>query len=117
VLPYEEYGISEPNLSARLSVIFGLFGVALAPAAVYLAMRLEQVSLLMAVMGIAACCPVLGLVALQLAKRARFRRSISLGRMDGAKMAGFGRLLGTLSLALGLGACVALAVYAFMSSR
>jgi hypothetical protein len=37
--------------------------------------------------------------------------------MSGAKLAGLGRLLGTLSLSFGLAACVALAVYAVMNSR
>jgi hypothetical protein len=117
VLPYEEYRVSQPNVRARFSALVGLLGVALAPGAIYLSMRLEQVSLIMSVIAIAAGCTIFGFSALLLAKRARLRRSISLGRMDGARLAGLGRLLGTISLALGLGACVALAVYAVMVSR
>jgi hypothetical protein len=37
--------------------------------------------------------------------------------MGGAKLAGLGRLLGMLALSFGLAACVALAVYAIMTSR
>ncbi|MGD0272380.1 MAG: hypothetical protein ABSB96_01395 [Gaiellaceae bacterium] len=117
MLPYEDYRTNQANVRARLAALTGLIGVVLAPAAIVLSMRLVEVTLIMAVIAIAAGCSVFGILALVLAKRARLRRSISLGRMGGAKLAGLGRLLGTLALSLGLAACVALAVYAIMTSR
>jgi len=114
---YDDYQANEPNVRARLAVLTGLAGVALAPAAIVLSMKSVAVTLIMAVIAIAGGCSVFGILALALAKRACLRRSISLGRMGGAKLAGLGRLLGTLSLSLGLAACVALGVYVVMTSR
>jgi hypothetical protein len=116
VLPYDDYQ-KQPNVSARLSALIGLLGIALAPAAILLHMRLGAVTLLMAVGGIAAGCTIFGVVALLLTRRARLRRVVSLERIGGAKQAVFGRLLGTLALAIGLGACISLAVYALLASR
>jgi hypothetical protein len=114
VLPYDDYRTSQSNVRARLAALTGLIGFFLAPAAIVLSMRMAKVTLIMAVIAIAA---VFGILALALAKRARLRRSISLGRMGGAKLAGLGRLLGMLALSFGLAACVALSVYAIMTSR
>ena len=116
MLPYDDYE-KQPNVRARLSALFGLLGAALPLAAIVLHMRLATVTLLMAVGGIAAVCTIFGFVALLLAKRARLRRVVSLERIGGAKQAAFGRLLGTLALAIGLGACISLAVYALLASR
>ena len=117
MLPYDDYRTNQSNVRARLAALTGLIGIALAPAAIVLSMRMAKVTLIMAVIAIAAGCSLFGILALLLAKRARLRRSISLGRMGGAKLAGLGRLLGTLALSLGLAACVALVVYAIMTSR
>jgi hypothetical protein len=117
VLPYDDYRTSQSNVRARLAALTGLIGFALAPAAIVLSMRMVEVTLIMAVIAIAAGCSVFGILALALAKRARLRRSISLGRMGGAKLAGLGRLLGMLALSFGLAACVALSVYTIMTSR
>ena len=117
MLPYEDSRASESNVRAHFAALAGLIGVTLAPAAIVLSLRMVAVTLIMAVIAIAAGCSLFGILALFLAKRARLRRSISLGRMGGAKLAGFARLLGTLALSLGLAACVALAVYAIMTSR
>lgn len=116
MLPYDDYQ-KQPNMRARLSALIGLLGAALAPVVVLLHMRLAAVTLLMAVGGIAAGCTILGFIALLLARRARLRRVVSLDRIGGAKQAAFGRLLGTLALAIGLGACISLAVYALLASR
>ena len=80
----------------------------LAPAAIVLPIRLARVTLIMAVVAIAAGCTIFGFSALFLARRARLRSVVSLGRIGGAKQAAFGRLLGTLALGFGLGACIAL---------
>jgi hypothetical protein len=116
VLPYDDYE-KQPNGRARFSLLVGLLGAALAPAAILVHLRVSQVTLLMAVGGIAAGCTILGFIALFLAKRARLRRIVSLERMGGAKQAALGRLLGTLVLGIGLGACISLGVYALLSSR
>jgi hypothetical protein len=99
VLPYDDYE-KQPNGRARFSLLVGLLGAALAPAAILVHLRVSQVTLLMAVGGIAAGCTILGFIALFLAQRARL-----------------GRLLGTLVLGIGLGACISLGVYALLSSR
>jgi hypothetical protein len=116
VLPYDDYE-KQPNARARLSALFGLLGAALPPAAIVLHMRLPAVTLLRAVGGVAAGCTFFGFVALLLAKRARLRRVVSLERIGGARQAALGRLLGTLALAIGLGACISLAVYALLATR
>jgi hypothetical protein len=116
VLPYDDYQ-KQPNARARLSALFGLLGAALPPTAVALHMHLAEVTLLRAVGGVAAGCTLFGFVALLLARGARLRRVVSLERIGGAKQAALGRLLGTLALAIGLGACISLAVYVLLSSR
>jgi hypothetical protein len=117
VQPYGDYRGSEPNAPAMLSALTGAIGVALAPGAIELSMRSSRVTLIVAVIAIAAGCTPLGAAALWLAKRARISRSISLGRIGGAKLGGLGRLLGIFALSLGLSAFVTLAVYAVLSSR
>ncbi len=114
MLPYDDYE-KQGNVRARLSLLVGLLGAALAPAAIFVHIRLGRVTLLMAVGGIAVGCTVLGFIALVLAKRARLRRKVSLERMGGAKQAALGRLLGTLALGIGLGACISLGVYALLA--
>ncbi|MHB8060921.1 MAG: hypothetical protein ACYDHO_08840 [Gaiellaceae bacterium] len=114
MLPYDDYE-KQPNARARLSLLFGLLGAALAPTAILVHTRVSEITLPMAVGGIAAGCTVLGFLALSLAKRARLRRRISLDRMGGAKQAALGRLLGKLVLGVGLGACISLAVYALLT--
>ena len=58
---------------------------------------------------------VLGAAAVLLARRARQRMERTLGRVGGAGMARAGRLLGLLSLCLGLTAGLALGFYAVLS--
>lgn len=116
MLPYDDYQ-KQPNNRARLSALFGFIGVALASAAIPLHLRLAEVTLLMAVGGMAVGCTIFGFLALLLAKRARLQRVVSLERIGGAKQAALGRLSGTLALAIGLGACISLAVYALLASR
>lgn len=116
MLPYDDYE-KQPNNRARFSLLTGLIGAALAPAAIVLHLRLSEVTLVLAAAGIAAGCTIFGLITLFLAKRARLRRIVSLERMGGAKQAALGRFLGTLELSIGLGACIALGVYALLASR
>jgi len=113
VLPYDDYE-KQRNVRARFSLLVGLLGALFAPAAIFAHIRLAEVTLPMAVGGIAVVCTVLGLTARILAKRARLRRVVSLERMGGAGQAALGRLLGTLVLGIGLGACISLGVYALL---
>jgi len=113
VLPYDDYE-KQRNVRARFSLLVGLLGALFAPAAILVHIRLAEVTLPMAVGGIAVVCTVLGLAARILAKRARLRRIVSLERMGGAGQAALGRLLGTLVLGIGLGACISLGVYALL---
>jgi len=115
VLPYDDYE-KQRNVRARFSLLFGLLGVTLGPAAILVHLRVSAVTLPMAVGGIAGGCTILGFLALSLAKRARLRRRISLERMGGAKQAALGRLLGKLALGIGLGSCIALAVFALLAN-
>ena len=113
MLSYDDYE-KQRNVRARFSLLVGLLGALFAPAAILVHIRLAEVTLPMAVGGIAVVCTVLGLAARILAKRARLRRIVSLERMGGAGQAALGRLLGTLVLGIGLGACISLGVYALL---
>jgi hypothetical protein len=116
VLPYDDYE-KQRNGRASFSLLIGLLGAVFAPAAILIHIRLSELTLPMAVGAIAGVCTVLGFFARFLAKKARLRRVVSLERMGGAKQAALGRLLGTLVLGTGLGACISLGVYAILSSR
>jgi hypothetical protein len=115
VLPYDDYE-KQRNVRARLSIVIALLGAVFAPAAILVHTRLSELTLPMAVGGIAVACTILGLSARILAKRARLRRVVSLERMGGARQAALGRLLGTLVLGVGLGACISLGVYALLAN-
>ncbi|HEY4977227.1 MAG TPA: hypothetical protein VII05_07775 [Gaiellaceae bacterium] len=116
MLPYDEYE-KLPNHRARFSFFFALLGLVMAPAAFVLHLRLSAVTLIMAVGGMAVGCTIFGLIALYLARKARLRRVVSLERMGGAKQAALGRILGKLVLGIGLGAGIALGVYALLATR
>jgi len=113
VLPYDDY-TKQRNVRARFALLVGLLGALFGPAAIVAHLRLAQITLPMAVGGIAVGCTILGVTALILAKRARLRRIVSLERMGGAVPAALGRLLGTLVLGIGLGASISLGVYALL---
>jgi hypothetical protein len=116
VLPYDEYE-KLPNHRARFSLLAALLGLVVAPAAILLHLRLSSVTLIMAVAGMAVGCTIFGLIALYLARKARLRRVVSLERIGGAKQTALGRVLGRLVLGIGLGAGIALGVYALLATR
>lgn len=99
------------NRSAGLSALLGLLGIALAPAAVVVSKRSALVTLVEAVIAIAAGCSVLGVSTLLLARRGKVKSAVSLGRKSGRRLATIGRVLGTLTLSVGLAACIAMAIY------
>ena len=78
------------------------------------ARRLEQVSLLQATT--ATCTSaVLGLAAVLLARRGKRNIERTLGRLGGEGTARVGRVLGLISLCIGLTAGLALGVYALLN--
>jgi hypothetical protein len=58
---------------------------------------------------------LLGLLAIMLARKAQFVRERTLGRVGGAGIARAGKLLGTLSLCIGLTAALALGFYGLLN--
>jgi hypothetical protein len=114
VVTYRAENDREASGGARLSFLLGALGILLAPAAIVLSDYSERVTLVMSVAAVAVSSTGFGLVALSLARKARLRREISLGRAGGRRAAALGRTLGTLALAIGLTACVALAVDGFL---
>jgi hypothetical protein len=102
------------NDAARGSLACALLGLAL-PVAGYVASRqLKNVTI---VEGTEATCgsALLGLLAILLARKAQFRIERTLGRAGGAGTARAGKLLGLLSLCVGLTAGLALGFYALLN--
>ncbi len=97
-----------------VSIVLGVLGLALGPGAVEASRRLSELSLRDAVIGIAAGSTILGALSLYLSRQARLRHLRTLGRSGGRGAALAGRILGTLATALGIGAGIALLVYAVL---
>jgi peptidoglycan/LPS O-acetylase OafA/YrhL len=95
-------------------VLLALLALAIPPIAFVAARRFEQATLLQAT---AATCGsgLLGGAAVLLGRRGRRNIDRTLGRLGGARAARAGRLLGAISLCLGLTAGVALGVYALLN--
>jgi hypothetical protein len=103
-----------PNHAARASVVLALLGVALPVGAYAAAHQLQKVSLVQAT--IASCgSVVLGGAAVLLARRGLRTVERTLGRAGGEGAARVGRLLGLISLCIGLAAGIALGVYAVLN--
>jgi len=102
------------NDAARASLACALLGL-LIPVAGYVAARqLKNVTI---VEGTEATCgsALFGLLAILLARKAQFRIERTLGRVGGAATARAGKLLGLLSLCIGLTAGLALGFYALLN--
>jgi hypothetical protein len=102
------------NDAARGSVLLALLGLAIPVVAFAAARRLDQVSLLQAT-GATCGSIILGGAAVLLARRGLRNIDRTLGRLGGEGAARVGRLLGTLSLCLGVTAGLALGVYALLN--
>ena len=89
-------------------------GLAIPPIAFLAARRLDEVSLLQATTATCASA-VLGLAAILLARRGFRNIERTLGRIGGEGTARVGRLLGTISLILGLTAALALGFYGLLN--
>jgi hypothetical protein len=105
---------SSSNGRARGSLALGVLSVVAFPAAVAVARRAPAVSVLEAVYSFPL--PILlGLFAIQQARRARERLERTLGRAGGARQARWGRRLGLLGIGIGVAAGLALAFYALLA--
>jgi hypothetical protein len=95
-------------------VLLGLLGLALPPVAFAAANELQRVSLVQAT-GATCASVVLGGAAILLARRARRQIERSIGRIGGEATARVGRLLGAISLFVGLTAALALGFYGLLN--
>ncbi len=84
------------------------------PVAIVIARRSAAVSVLEAVYTFPLPI-VLGLLAIQQARRARERIARTLGRAGGARQARWGRRLGVLGIGIGVAGGLALGVYALLA--
>jgi hypothetical protein len=102
------------NDAARTSVVLGLVGLAIPFVGFAAARELARVSLVQAT---AASCgsAALGLAAVVLARKARRTSERTLGRVGGEGAARAGRILGLISLCLGLTALLALGFYGLLN--
>jgi hypothetical protein len=102
------------NDAARGSVVLALLGLAVPLLAYVAARQLQGVTIVQAT---AATCgsAVLGGAAVLLARRGLRSIERTLGRVGGEGSARVGRLLGVISLCIGLSAGIALAVYAVLN--
>ena len=89
-------------------------GLAIPPIGFLAARRLDEVSLVQATTATCASA-VLGLAAVLLARRGFRNIERTLGRIGGEGTARVGRLLGTISLILGLTAALALGFYGLLN--
>ena len=102
------------NDAARGSVVLALLGLAVPALAYAAARRLHYVTIIQAT-GATCGAAVLGGAAVLLARRGLRNVERTLGRVGGEGAARVGRLLGAISLCIGLSAVIALAVYAVLN--
>ena len=102
------------NAKAVFSVFFGLVALGVFVAGAVLAWTRTDIGLAEAggAVGLGA---LLALVALSLARRARFHYQRTLGRSGGSAIAAAGRLLGTAALLIGITAGLAFGVFAVLT--
>jgi len=95
-------------------VLCALLGLAIAPAGFVAARQLDRVTIVQAT---AATCgsALLGLMALVLSRRGFRNIERSIGRVGGEAAARVGRLLGIISLCIGLTAGLALGFYGLLN--
>ena len=99
--------------SAWGSLLTGLASVAALPVAIYLSRFSERYELLHAGFAIPIAA-ILGLISIALARRARMRSVLALGRDEGEGVARAGRVLGIVGVCMALAALVALGVYGLL---
>lgn len=97
------------------SLACGVLAVAALPLAILVTRYSRSYDLLQAGFAIPVAA-ALGVAAVALARRARARNALSLGRAGGLGAARAGRILGILALCLGSSAALSLAVYGLLLS-
>jgi hypothetical protein len=102
------------NDAARGSVVLALVALAVPVLAFVAARKLEGVTIVQAT-AVTCGSAVLGGAAVLLARRGLRTIERTLGRVGGEGSARVGRLLGVISLCIGLSAGIALAVYAVLN--
>jgi hypothetical protein len=102
------------NDAARGSLACALLGLLIPVAGYVTARQLKDVTIVHAT---EATCgsALLGLLAILMARKAQFRIERTLGRVGGAGIARAGKVLGLLSLCIGLTAGLALGFYALLN--
>ena len=95
-------------------MLCALVGLLIPPIGFVAARQLDQVTIVQAT-GATCASAVLGLLAILLARRAFRNIERSIGRVGGDGTARVGRLLGALSLCIGLTAGLALGFYALLN--
>jgi len=95
-------------------VLCALVGLLIPPVGFVAARQLDQVTIVEAT-GATCASAVLGLLAIVLARRGFRNIERSIGRVGGEAAARVGRLLGVISLCIGLTAGLALGFYALLS--
>ena len=104
------------NAAASLSVLVGLLGVAVLPAAVAYADWSGRFELIWSGVAVPVAL-VLGAAAIALARRGERRARMTLSRRSGSARALIGRVLGTVAALLAGTGATALAVYAILTWR
>jgi hypothetical protein len=102
------------NGAARGSLACALLGLAVPIVGYAVARQLQQVTIVQAT-EVTCGSAVFGAAALALARRARLLTERTLGRVGGYRTTRAGRLLGLLSLCIGLTAGLALGFYALLN--
>jgi hypothetical protein len=107
-------GARRANPRAWWSLVCGILSLAAIPAGVVLARELEQVTLIDS-SGSVLVAALLGWAAIVLARRARERIQITLGRAGGGAAAQAGRILGIVGLLVAGTAALALGFWGLLS--
>jgi hypothetical protein len=114
-VPTSSSSVARPaNPRAWWSLVCGLLSLAAIPGGILLARELEQVTLVDS-SGSVLAAALLGWAAIVLARRARERIQITLGRAGGGAAARAGRFLGILGLLVAATAALALGFWGLLS--
>lgn len=108
-------GLSAGNAPALWAVLLGALSAVTMPAAILATRYSGSYELLHAGFAIPVAL-ALGISAVSVARRARARDALTLGRAGRVRSARAGWLLGVLGICLASTACVSLAVYALLKS-
>jgi hypothetical protein len=113
-VPTRSSSTARRNDAARGALLLGLVGVAVPIAGYVAARQLDKVTIVHAT-AVSCASAVLGIAAIVLGRRGQRNVERTLGRLGGGGTARAGRLLGFLSLCLGLIAALALGVYELLN--